>query len=196
MNSDQQSNYWKPTDEDEADASSTAVSSDTLVADTAEAPQAALVEEPTLSWKAQEYVHVERNTGWFIGVGVVTAVLLAISIFLMKSITFSLLIVVMAVSIILLALRPPRSLNYTLTNKGLYVMDELYPFSHFKAFGVMIDGEEFSVVLLPTKRFSPEVTVYFPSSKGEQIVDYLGRRLPMQELTPNLVDRLIRKLRL
>ena len=196
MNSDQQSNYWKPTDESgetpAVDASQ--VTQEDQVASRND--QQSTPPEEVVSWQANEYLHMERNTGWFVGLGVVTAILLAISIFFMQSVTFSLLIVVMVVAVITLSLRPPRTLKYTLSSKGLYVMDQLYGFDHFKAFGILIDHDEYSIVLLPTKRFSPEVTVYFPQGMGEQIVDFLGQRLPMQELRMNIVDKLIRKLRL
>ena len=80
--------------------------------------------------------------------------------------------------------------------KGLYVGDRLYDLSEFKSFGVIHDGAEFSIMLIPVKRFLPGVTVYFPEVLGEQIVDFLGARLPMQELHLDIIDKVVRKLRL
>jgi len=51
-------------------------------------------------------------------------------------------------------------------------------------------------MLLPTKRFQPGVSVYFPEEAGEAIVDMLGVRLPMQELHLDAVDKIVRKLRI
>jgi hypothetical protein len=51
-------------------------------------------------------------------------------------------------------------------------------------------------MLIPTKRFAPGVSVYFPTEVGEQIVDILGQRLPMENLKLDLVDVVVRKLRL
>jgi hypothetical protein len=38
--------------------------------------------------------------------------------------------------------------------------------------------------------------VYFPDEVGERIVDVLGKRLPMQELKLDIIDLVVRKLRL
>jgi hypothetical protein len=51
-------------------------------------------------------------------------------------------------------------------------------------------------MLLPTKRFKPGVSVYFPEEAGEAIVDMLGARLPMQEFHLDIIDKLVRKLRI
>jgi hypothetical protein len=121
---------------------------------------------------------------------------MAIAIFLIKSITFIILVPVMAVALFVYVNRPPRMIDYTLSRKGLHINDRLYSFTEFKGFGVIHDGKEYSVLLLPIKRFVPGVSVYFPEQAGEAIVDILGTRLPMQELRLDFVDRIIRKLRI
>lgn len=149
-----------------------------------------------VSWEAQEFIHQEKGGAWFIVFTIVLIVLLAAAILLMKSWSFAILLVVIAAVIIVFAKRPPRVLKYSVTNKGLYIDESLHPFKNFKAFGVIHDGAEYSIMLIPTKRFMPGITVYFPEESGEQIVDMLGSRLPMQELHLDFLDRIIRKLRL
>lgn len=152
-------------------------------------------QEP-VHWQAHEYIHHDKTPFWFILFGVVIVALMAVSIFVIQSITFSILIPVMAAALIVYINRPPRLLDYTLSTKGLYINDRLYAFSEFKGFGVIHDGKEYSVMLLPVKRFMPGVSVYFPEEAGEAIVDMLGVRLPMQELHLDAVDKIVRKLRL
>jgi hypothetical protein len=147
-------------------------------------------------WQAHEYIHREKNVGWFIAFTIVVIALMLMAIFLIQSITFAVLVPVMAVALLVYSHRPPRVLNYTLSHQGLHVNDHLYPFVQFKGFGVIHDGEEYSVMLIPNKRFQPGVSVYFPEEAGEAIVDMLGSRLPMQELHLDAVDRLVRKLRI
>lgn len=154
------------------------------------------VEDEPVRWQASEYIHRHKGTLWFVIFGVVVLVAMAISIFLMQSITFTILVPVMAAALIVYAYRPPRVLDYTLSRKGLHVNDRLYSFGEFKGFGVIHDDDEYSVMLIPTKRFRPGVYVYFPEEAGEAIVDMLAARLPMQDLHMDLVDRLIRKLRI
>lgn len=147
-------------------------------------------------WQAQEYIQHDKGQLWFVAFAAAFVVLMAIAIFLIKSITFIILVPVMAVALFVYVNRPPRMIDYTLSRKGLHINDRLYPFTEYKGFGVIHDGKEYSVLLLPVKRFKPGVSVYFPEAAGEAIVDMLGARLPMQELHLDLVDRIIRKLRI
>lgn len=149
-----------------------------------------------VNWQAKEFVHQEKDSKWFILFGIVAAVFMAVAIFLMQSWTFAALLVVIAIVIVVLAKRPPRLMSYSLSEKGLHIGDTLHSFSDFRAFGIIHDGEEFSIMLIPTKRFLPGITIYFPEEAGEEIVDALGSRLPMQDLRLDVVDRIVRKLRL
>ena len=154
------------------------------------------VEEEPVHWQAHEYIHHEKDAVWFVIFAVVVVGLMAFSIFVIQSITFTILIPVMAVALVVYSQRPPRLLDYTLSSKGLHINDRLYSFNEFKGFGVIRDDKEYSVMLIPIKRFRPGVSVYFPEEAGEAIVDILGTRLPMQKLNLDVVDKVIRKLRI
>ena len=52
------------------------------------------------------------------------------------------------------------------------------------------------MVLTPRKRFQIGQTLYFPEEVGEQLVDMLAERLPMKEVAPDAIDRLLAKLHL
>jgi hypothetical protein len=153
------------------------------------------VDEP-VRWQAQEYIQHDKGALWFVAFAIVTLGMMAIAIFLIKSITFNILVPVMAAALFVYVNRPPRMIDYTLSRQGLHINDHLYPFADFKGFGVIHDGKEYSILLLPIKRFKPGVSVYFPEAAGEAIVDMLGARLPMQTLHLDIIDRIIRKLRI
>jgi len=155
------------------------------------------IDDAPINWMAQEYIHMEKNALWYVLFAVVVLSLIALDIFLLKSYTFSALVIVMAIAVIVFARRPPRTIQYTLSGRqGLYVAEKLYRFEDFKAFGLIKDGEHNSIMLIPTKRFAPGVSVYFPEEAGEEIVDILGARLPMQPLKLDALDILVRQLRL
>jgi hypothetical protein len=153
-------------------------------------------DDQPVHWQAQEYIHREKNAIWFVTFGGVVAILMALAIFVMNSLTFAILIPVMAAALVVYSHRPPRLLDYTLSRQGLHINDHLYKFTEFKSFGVVHGDDEYSVRLIPVKRFQPAVSVYFPEEAGEAIVDMLGARLPMEELHLDIIDRIIRKLRL
>lgn len=154
-------------------------------------------ENPPITWEAQEYVHIDKSPLWFVAFAFVVLGLIAVDVFLLRSWTFSALVLVMTVAIIIYIRRPPRTLTYALSpQQGLYVGERLYHLNDFRAFGLIQDGTHHSIMLIPRKRFSPGVSVYFPEEAGERIVDILGQRLPMENLKLDLVDVLVRKLRL
>lgn len=168
----------------------------TPVDDTTSRAQHRPVNDEPVRWQATEYIQRDKNPLWFVLFGIVIIGLMALAIFLIQSITFAILVPVMAAALLVYSHRPPRVLDYTLSRQGLHINDRLYPFNEFKGFGVIQDDDEYSVLLIPTKRFKPGVSVYFPEEAGEAIVDTLGARLPMEELHLDLIDKVIRKLRL
>ncbi len=146
-----------------------------------------------VQWQAAEYLQHGKQPIWYIGFAVVVIGLMAVAI-LMKSITFAILIPVMAAALLVYSHRPPRQLTYVVSEKGLYINEQLHPMGEFKTFGVMQDGALNSLSLIPVKRFRPSVVVYFPAEIGERLVDLLGAYLPMQEVHPDLFDRIVHKL--
>lgn len=149
-----------------------------------------------VKWTAKEYIHQEKDAKWFTVFAIVLIAFIAVAVLLMKSLTFVVLLVVIAGAVIVFAKRPPREIEYSLSDEGLHIGDTLHYYSDFKSFGVIRDGEEFSVMLVPRRRLQPGITVYFPEEAGEDIVDALGSRLPMKDLHLDVVDRLVRTLRL
>jgi uncharacterized membrane protein YobD (UPF0266 family) len=152
-------------------------------------------DDAVLEWEASEYVHHDKSPMWFAGLAGIMLVLLAVAYFLTHSWTFIVLVVVMAVAIGVFATRAPRILHYALTNTGMHIEESFYHYSDFRAFGIVEDGGLYSIMLIPIKRFMPAVSIYFAEDDGEEIVDILGARLPMQELHLDSVDRLMRRLR-
>lgn len=165
---------------------------------TDEQPQSvASSDEEPVTWQASEYIHLEKNGLWYVLLAIISLGLIALAIFVINSYTFAVLLVVMAIFLVIYSRVSPKVIQYTLSgDQGLYVDEKLYHFTDFKSFGLIKDGEHHSIMLIPVKRFSPGVSVYFPEEAGEQIVDILGARLPMKTIQLDLVDHLIRRLRL
>lgn len=152
--------------------------------------------QPTdITWEAEEYVTRRHNGGWYFGLFLITAALSALAIFL-RWWTFLALVILSAITILVLTLRPPRKIKYSLTKTGLKEDKILHKFSDYRAFGIMKEGTHFSAVLIPKKRIAMSTKVYFPGSSGEVIVDYLGARLPMEEVKYDFLDKIVNFLRI
>lgn len=163
-----------------------------------EGTDASLLEEDAvlLRWEGTEYVHLARGALWYVIFAIVAIVAIILAIIVLKSITFAILVPVMALALLVYVRRAPEVLQYTLSRKGLYVNDKLYTYDTFRAFGVVSHNENHSAVLIPRKRFQIGQTIYFPEELGEQLVDMLAARLPMTEIKPDAVDQLLAKLHL
>lgn len=148
-----------------------------------------------IEWEAREYIPRDKNAGWYVGLILISLVFIALSVWL-KQWTFAALIVVSVIALIVYSTRPPRIIHYSLSEKGLTEGKKLYEYSSFRSFGILKDNNHFSIVLLPRKRFSTRVTVFFPEEQGEQIVDAFGVRLPMEEVKLDFLDKIVRFLRI
>lgn len=156
-----------------------------------------VVENAPIRWSSSEFIYREKSSLWFISFVIIVIILILSDIFLLKSYTFSILVLVMAAAVVVFLRRPPRVINYALSgNHGLYIGERLYHFNEFKAFGIIQDEGYNSIMLIPIKRFSPGVSVYFPQEVGEQIVDVFGARLPMENIKLDVLDVIVKKLRI
>lgn len=185
----QQNNYWQPPEPDGALAQPPDESEDF------DTPETKKSDVDPITWQASEFVHHEKSGLWFLALLGATTILLVLDIFLIRSWTFGALIVVMAISAFVVARRPPRTLTYTLTDDGIRIDQKSFTFHDFRAFGVVQESAFYSLRLVPNKRFMPMVSVFFPTELGEQIVDVIGLRLPMEHIELDIVDKVVEKIR-
>ena len=149
------------------------------------------VAEPIV-WTAKEHVQRDHKGGWYVALIMVAVVLAALAIWFggWDAWSFVALLVVIVIAIIVYSVRPARDLSYTLDESGVKEGARLYPLDSFKAFGVKNRGRAFSIVLNPKKRFGAAVIIHFPEEKGEEIVDFLGARLPMEDYKEDFIDKI------
>lgn len=148
-----------------------------------------------ITWEAEEYIVRDKTTWWYVGLMAVGLILAGIAVWLQWW-SFLAVVVLSVIALVIYAMRPPRIIRYSLSNKGISEGERLYNYSEFKAFGILKEGQHFAIVLTPMKRFSPRLMVYFPAAQGEEIVDAFGERLPMEEVKLDLLDKLIKILRI
>lgn len=148
-----------------------------------------------VNWDAEEYVRAEKGAGWYVALVIVVVGLVALSIW-MKYWSFAVLIVLSAIALVIYSIRPPKTIHYSLTTKGLSEGGKLYSYEEFKSFGVIQTEKHTAVQLVPRKRFGARVTIYFPREKGEAIVDALGSRLLMKETKMDFMDKIVEWLKI
>jgi len=148
-----------------------------------------------INWEAQEYIERKKNSLWFVIMGLIVAGLVVLAIFL-EDWSFIGVIIVGVIALLLYVLRPPRKLHYVLNDKGLTEGNKFYSYNEFRSFGILNENNHYCIVLTPRKRFNPRNNIYFPETQGEEIVDMFGEHLPMEPVELDLLDKLIRLLRI
>jgi hypothetical protein len=149
-----------------------------------------------VQWQATEYVQQDRSARWFIVLAVICLGLISVALFLMHSISFAILVPVMAAALVVYVRRPPAVIDYVVSRKGIHINDHLHTYDEFRSFGVLSHDGVHSVVLVPRKRFQLSQTMYFPEEVGEALVDMLAARIPMNEVKQDAIDHLLARLRL
>jgi hypothetical protein len=164
------------------------------------APEAESDEYPTfpdqpVSWTASEFIAHEKSLNWYVLLfgGAVIAAGLAWLLF--KDILAAVVILVAVLMLAAYSKRQPRELAYTLDNSGITIGQKLYPYALFRSFGVVDDGAFSSIELIPLKRFSPPITIYFDPDNEDAIADALTPHVPFVPRKPDPIDQLIRRIR-
>lgn len=151
--------------------------------------------EASVQWEAKEHIEQQHNYLWYLGLVAVVAGFSALAIW-QGWWTFLILIILSGIAVLISAIKPPRIIKYSLDSKGLTEDGIMHRYEEFRAFGILQEGNNYSAVLIPKKRLGLQVKIYFPEVDGEQIVDMLGMRLPMEEIKLDFLDKIVNFLRI
>ena len=146
-------------------------------------------------WSASDSIEHERGKTWYAVLFLLALSVIGVSIWLQLW-TTGFLVLVVSIAILVVTKRPNREVQYELSDAGVSIDGNLRSYSEFRAFGVRHDGVFWQLVLIPVTRFGMSVTIFINEDQGEQIVDIIGARLPMEETKHDFVDKLVRRLKL
>lgn len=146
-------------------------------------------EEVLFSWNAPEFTYISKPAGWYGILALVCLVLCGGLIYFRQWVAVAM-VLVMGLAMAVVGSRRPRNLNYTVTNYGIYVGEKAYPFDDFRAHYEGNDYGQKVLELVPTKRFSPMVSVPVLPQNHDAIFEAIGAVLPKTEPTNNPIDKL------
>ncbi len=149
-----------------------------------------------VTWTASEFVEHEKSGGWYgllalgaLGVAGVTY------LFSHGDIISTVVVLIVFAAFGIFASRKPRELEYSVDDSGLKIGEKFYPYSSFRSFSLVQEEAVQSIWLMPLKRFMPIISIYFDPDDGKKIMDVLGQALPVENHTPDLVDKLMHRIR-
>jgi hypothetical protein len=151
--------------------------------------------EDSITWTASEYISHEKSATWYAFLTLATAVIAAMLYLVTKD--FVSVGVALASGIILgvSAARKPRELPYRVDMHGITIDSKQYAYGNFRSFAIMPEGAFTSIVLVPLKRFSPLLTIYYAPEDEDTIISLISTQLPNEERKDDAVDRLMRRIR-
>lgn len=150
----------------------------------------------SISWNASEFMPHKKNGRWYFLLVFVILIIAAGVYFLTKDI-FSVVVIGLVVIVLgAIAGMQPRVLSYTISPHGIQVSKKQFTFDYFRSFSIIDDPVLPSIHLIPQKRFTAPITIYFAHTDGDKIIQILGDYLPFEHKEPDMIDKLIVRLHL
>lgn len=159
-------------------------------------PQPEVLRGPEVTWSASEFIAHEKSPLWYVALGACTFLVVAIVYLLTKDVVAVIALAFVAMLFGVLGAHKPRVLNYHVDTGGLTIDKKFYPYSEFKSFGVVDEGAFSSIVFMPMRRFMPTLTIYYPPENEDDVVEALSAYLPFAPASHDLIDRMMRRIRL
>lgn len=145
----------------------------------------------SVTWEAPAHHHIEKNGDWFwlLWVAAVTGAIIA---FFFDDFLLSILILIAAAIMSLVANREPEIISYAITTRGLRVGEKLYPYSTLDAFYIDEDSPRGPELLVRSKKlFMQMIVMPLPAEYLEEIEDIIEVRLAEEHLEEPLAARIL-----
>lgn len=146
-----------------------------------------------IEWQALEYEEKERSADWFWALGVII-VASSIASIIFSNYFFALLLVIGGSMLAYYAVKKPDMVNYILTEKGLKINTQFYPYKNIKSFWVHEDTRE--VLFIKIERFyMPIISMPIEAHKAEEIKELmLQNNIPEEEMKEHASEKIMETL--
>ena len=130
-------------------------------------------ESKKIIWSALEYEDKDRSQDWFWALGIIV-VTGSIASMIFGNYFFSALLILSGLLLGFFAIKKPDTITYELNQKGLKILDRLYPYENIKSFWVQINSHEEidvkPILFLHTERvFMPILTIPIDENLAQDI---------------------------
>ncbi|MCA9347154.1 hypothetical protein KC930_01065 [Candidatus Saccharibacteria bacterium] len=150
--------------------------------------------EDEVSWTASEFVHHQKSTLWYVGIIFAVAATCGLSYFLTGDWITVASIAVLGILLAMGGWKKPRTLNYSVSDQGIFIGDKAFGFDDFQAFSVHAEGAFQNFELVPQKRWSPASNLYLSQEDSEKVFEIISRYLPFEERKKDPIDSFLNKI--
>ncbi len=148
------------------------------------------MQTPIFEWYGREYDPNPKSADWYWAIGIIT-VALAIAALLFVDYLLALLIVIAGVALSLHAARHPPTHRFAITEQGLMIDNDLYPFSTMHSFAMLeyLEGNRPPVLSIKTHAWlSPHLLISLPGVDADALHEHLLGRIDEGEHKHTLPD--------
>ena len=137
-----------------------------------------------IRWSAYEHEHIPRTSDWFWALGII-AISAALTSLLFGNVLFSLLILVAATVLGIIAQTPPELHEFELSDRGIRISGTLHAYEEIVSFWVETETEKEALLLVDTTKFmAPNLIIPLQGVDPTHVRSYLRERveeIPMKE---------------
>lgn len=153
------------------------------------------VGDEEIAWNASEFVEHEKSPEWYFAMVGISVVAMIVTFLITRDWFNAVIVAVAAVLFGVSAARPPRHLQYLISDHGVGVGRRFYVYTDFRSYSLLDEGPMHSIILMPLKRFMPPISLYFDPADEDRIAEVLAAHLPFAEHEHELTERLMRRIR-
>jgi hypothetical protein len=135
-------------------------------------------ENKTISWKASEFKHYPKTTGWYLALVCITLLVMAFFIIVESDIFAAISLGIIAILIIIFSRQLPMRVEIELNTKGVKFGSLFYPYKQLKYFWVVHNPRHQTVNLETTAMVNSMVILELDGQDPDVVRDYLLKYLP------------------
>lgn len=142
------------------------------------------------SFKAPEYLDKQRSSDWFWAVGIISSAIIITSI-LFNNILLAVFLIITTTIIFIYAKRKPEIINIDITESGIKIGKNMYPYSSLKAFWINDYGDFGNLLLRSSGVINPLISIPIIKIDPEKIREILLEYIREEEIVEPLSQKIM-----
>ncbi len=146
-----------------------------------------------LRWHTLEYASSKRSNDWFWGFGLIVFLGIAVAFFLDNGL-LAVIILLSAAVVGILSVRDPREIDCRLSERGVLVGDDFYPYRQIGSFSIHNRHDEPKLVLSLKKFMVPHISIPLGNTNQKEVRSFLKEYVPEEDEHHDVADSIARRL--
>lgn len=148
-----------------------------------------------ISWQAPEFIHYEKTSDWYWGLGIITLALL-IGAILLGNFLFGILLLIGGFSLSLYGAKKPDTVQFIIDSRGITINKNLYTYDNLNSFWINnLNPEKEELLIESKKTFMPQISIALDNVNSENVRQYLLKNLKEEKKELSLTTAIAKILR-